>query len=566
MIGKMKETTFPRVNDEEWQEAAVASLRGLPFEKLITKTVEGIDIAPLYTKEMTEKKLANKQDAMLETIRHGMHSPNWTIAQRAYATDGETYLTTIIESLERGNEAIVYDGTHPVTFTDEQLQRIASLIVEYPVYAFNLSADDAFLTIFSNISEGKRKQVVGAVTGDVTLPEGFDNVRTVVADLSTHHYNGADIVTELALTLAQAVVALENYDNFTAFANDFIVRYQIDTKFFMEIAKLRAFRLLWQTLAESYGETDAPAALIYSETSLRTYSKLDAYVNLLRAGNEAFSAVLGGTDVLTVHPHDILTNVAPQAERIARNIQTVIKEETFVNVVLDPAGGSYFIDTLTDELTEKAWALFTEMDAAGGYSKYIASADFSEKLAQLRTSRIKQLSKHQTSLIGTNIYADLSNELTDEAPTMSVPHRLAEPYEDLRIYFKENPANVVLLTFGELKDYKPRADFVTGFLAAGGIEVTHSPAFATVEEGRAWIAANDFDYGVICASVKETEAVVNELVENLPANKEMDVAGAYKEEVAADWQAKGIKGFVFKGQDQLEKLTALKGLFSKEGR
>src|SRR5699024_4560853 len=154
MIGKMKETTFPRVNDEEWQEAAVASLRGLPFEKLITKTVEGIDIAPLYTKEMAEKKLANKQDAMLETIRHGMDSPNWIIAQRAYATDGEAYLTNIIESLEKGNEAIVYDGTHPVKFTDEQLQRIASLIVEYPVYAFNLSADDDFSSLFSKISEG----------------------------------------------------------------------------------------------------------------------------------------------------------------------------------------------------------------------------------------------------------------------------------------------------------------------------------------------------------------------------------------------------------------------------
>lgn len=565
MIAKMKETTFPRINDQKWQEAAVASLRGLPFEKLMTKTIEGIEIAPLYTKEMTDENLLNKQDAMLETIRKGIKSPNWTIAQRSYSKDGQQFITDVIHSIEKGNEAVVYDGEFPVTFTEEQLQRIASLIVEYPIYAFNLEATDDFSQVFSFIPEEKRGKVVGAVTGGVTLPEGFNHVRTVIADLSTFHYEGADIVTELALTVAKAVEALENYDSFEAFANDFILRFPIDTKFFLEIAKLRAFRLLWETLAHSYGAKNAPAALVYSETSLRSYAKLDVYVNLLRAGNEAFSAVLGGTNVLTVHPHDILSEVAPQAERIARNVQTVIKEETFVNHVLDPAGGSYFIDSLTDEFTEKAWALFQEIEAAGGYTAYTTSQAFQEKLANLRQARTEQLSKHETSLIGTNIYADLTNELEEKPATMDVPHRLAAPYENMRKHFKENPAKVVLLTFGALKDFKPRADFVTGFLAAGGMEVTHSPAFETVAAGCKWIQENDFDYGVICASVKETETVVKELVENLPANKLIDVAGSYKEELARDWQAKGIHGFVYKGQDQLEKLSELQSLFNKEG-
>ncbi len=99
-------------------------------------------------------------------------------------------------------------------------------------------------------------------------------------------------------------------------------------------------------------------------TSLRSYSKLDPYVNLLRAGNEAFSAVLGGADVMTVHPHDILTGPSDSSIRFARNIQLVIKEETHVDKVIDPAGGSYFIETLTAELVEKAWALFVDIEAA----------------------------------------------------------------------------------------------------------------------------------------------------------------------------------------------------------
>ena len=147
------------------------------------------------------------------------------------------------------------------------------------------------------------------------------------------------------------------------------MRFAVDTHFFMEIAKIRAFRVLWQALGTAFGETSVAHIPILSETSLRSYSKLDPYVNLLRAGNEAFSAVLGGADVITVHPHDVLTGTTPASVRYARNVQLVIKEETLVDKVIDPSGGSYFIETLTNELVEKAWDLFLEIDAAGGIQR-----------------------------------------------------------------------------------------------------------------------------------------------------------------------------------------------------
>src|SRR5699024_2636916 len=146
--------------------------------------------------------------------------------------------------------------------------------------------------------------------------------------------------------------------------------------------------------------------MIYTDTSLRTYSKLDIYVNLLRAGNEAFSAVLGGADVVTVHPHDVLSAITPQSERIARNVQLVIKEETFVHYVLDPAGGSYYIDSLTDQLVERAWQAFLEIEEKGGYLAYVNSDAYHETIAYLHVKRMTSYYTHKATLIITYLIVD----------------------------------------------------------------------------------------------------------------------------------------------------------------
>src|SRR5699024_4684999 len=225
-----------------------------------------------------------------------------------------------------------------------------------------------------------------------------------------------------------------DYRSFTQFENQFFARFAIDTQFFMEIAKIRAFRVLWQTFANAYGHEKASRVPVYSETSLRSFSKLDPYVNLLRAGNEAFSAVLGGTDILTVHPHNVIAEITPAGIRHARNIQLIIKSETFVDYVIDPAGGSYFIDTLTNEMTEKAWDLFLEIEDKGGYSAYVASGELEKKLKELYDERLLALSKRKDSLIGTNIYANLEDEIS-EKETLSVPYRLPSTYEQIRKSF-----------------------------------------------------------------------------------------------------------------------------------
>lgn len=559
MVEKMKQVTFDKVDDALWKETAIKSLRGKSFDTLTSKTAEGIEIHPLYTKELIEKTIADRVEEITETVRQTKKTDTWTIAQATYGNTGEDFIIDLIDSLDRGNESIVYDGKSNVHWTEESLTKLAELILDYPIYVFDLTMEDNFIKVFEQVKKADRNKVQGVITGtDIQLPEGYESIRTLSLDAREVHYEGSDIVTELAIILAKAVEAAEDFQSFKAFSDQIIVRFAIDTEFFLEIAKLRAFRVLWQTFAEGYGFKGYSSVPIHSETSLRTFSKLDEYVNLLRAGNEALAAVIGGTDILTVHPHNILTGSNPLSRRYARNVQIVLKEETFINDVVDHSGGSYFVETLTNEYIERAWEYFLEIEAQGGYSAYVASGELEARVSKTREARFAEVAHNKKSLIGTNVYADLSTPIAKEVDPIVIPNRLAEPYEKLRTYFEDKQPKVVLLTFGELKDFKPRADFVKGFLATGGIDVEYSPAFKTVEEGQSWIKESAFDYGVICVGGKETVEFINQLVKDLPKDKWIEIAGRYSEEDVNNWRKSGIADFLYKGKNQIEKIKEIK--------
>ena len=388
---------------------------------------------------------------------------------------------------------------------------------------------------------------------DWNIPEGYTNVRTASADMWDAHHKGADAVTELALVLADAANQASKVDNFSDFADDFFVRFAVDTHFFMEISKFRAFRILWQAFSSAYGVTEAPYVPIIATTSLRSYSKLDPYVNVLRAGNETFAAVLGGADVITVHPHNIITGPTSSSIRMARNIQLVIKEETHADKVIDPAGGSYFMETLTSELVDKAWTLFLEIQSTGGYDAFITSG----RLENYLSNAGNDVSKGKQSLIGTNVYAELTDTNFTDWDGIQIEGRLAEPFEKLAALQKNSATRIALLTFGELKDFKPRADFVSGFLATGGMRAEWSPAFDNAQQAVSWLADEKPDYAIVCATSTLTETVMEQLLAGRPEELVLDVAGKYDSALSETWLNAGLNGFIFAGQDKVEKLIAI---------
>lgn len=550
----MKEIEFPTASYDQWKEEAVKALKGKPFESLFTKTIEGITLEPLYTQEMLVEKLGDQLEKQVATVRSLSATSGLEVAQQVYGTTKEAFIENLEESLARGNEIITIAN---ITFEmdDAFLATLADYLTEYSFKIIVEQSDAEILAVFDKIDAQKRAQVEGYIVAPtpVELAE-FPKVRTFAANTVAYHNDGANVVQELAIALSLAAKYAKESENYEAFANKFFVNFALDTQFFPEIAKIRAFKVLWKAFSSAFG-VEAIAVPIVAETSVRSFSKVDVYVNLLRAGNEAFSGAIGGVDVLTVHPHDVLSAPTAQSIRIARNVQLVTKEESQVLNVLDPAGGSYFIESLTADYVTAAWEKFLAIEEAGGIDAYAATLH--AEIEAVYNERVKQVETRKTSLIGTNIYANPVDELpAEENAQFAGVKRLAIPFENLRKDFASLNAKIGILTFGELKNFKPRADYVAGVLATAAVVAEQSPAITSVEEAQAWLKDSGYNYVIVAATDDDTKAIIPALLEAKPQGVVLDAAGKYKDEQDA-WTAAGLNGFVFAGQNIIEKLQSV---------
>ena len=558
MSTNMKNIEFEKPAYSDWQDAAIKALKGKPFESLFTATSEGVTLQPLYTQESLLTKLGDELDRQVATIRSLQNNAVFQVAQQVHADTSEAFFAQLEDSLARGNEVVTIDSRVQFEWTEEVLAKLAPYFSEYSFKITVNNAQDPLLAVFDHIAIDQQQAVKGfIVSQDPISLEAFPNVRSVNADTTIYHYQGANAVQELAYALALAAKFAEQEESFEAFSKKFFVTFAIDTQFFAEIAKLRAFKVLWKAFSSAYGVTETLKIPTVAETSLRSFAKLDIYVNLLRSSNEALSALIGGADVFTVHPHDVLTKPTEQSVRIARNVSLILKEETNVLKVTDPAGGSYFIESLTADFVKEAWALFLAIEAAGGIDAYTASGKLAEEIETSYLSRIKAAQTRKQSLIGTNIYANPTDVLEhDTNPLFAHIKRIAAPFEELRAEVTAADVKTAILALGTLKSSKPRADFVAGFLNTVGLVPEKSEPVATAEEAVAWLKATDATYVVIAGSDDDTKALVAAILAEKPAHVIVDVAGKFKDEEQA-WLANGLNGFIFAGQNIIEKLQSV---------
>lgn len=544
-IEKMKNIDFPKHSFDEWKEEAVRTLKGKPYEELISSTFEGIDLQPLYTAEHLHNTI-NYGD----TISSAKQDATWLIAQTISGNNASDFLNQAKIQLERGNEVIVYNGSStPFSWSDEEHQELAELLKKYTFYFKIKSSKDEIQHVFSLFSEEELSSLTGYIDG------GSLGIAKTVISTNEIHQNGGTAIHELAY----ALVGLAKFaETNVSFSTKVAVQFSMDTNFFMEIAKLRAFRILWKAFSKAH-DTKHVSIPVLAETSTRSYSKLDPTVNLLRAGNATFSAVLGGAELITVHPHDVLTGSSPSTERIARNVQLVIREETMVTKFIDPSAGSYYVESLTAELVHRAWSLFLTVQELETSEKY----DYIQGLAKETHSLRKQaMAKRKLSLIGTNVYANPVDELPLTSENENVD-RLSIPFETLRAHFKSTPLKSAILSFGVLKEVKPRIDFVQGFLQAGGLDPDLSPVFHSAHDGFRWAKTNGYSYIVIAAKDEITKEVLPEFLSLASTNPVIiDVAGKFEEE--ANWSSLGLNGSIFAGQNVIEKMQQLISV-QKEG-
>lgn len=556
-IDSIKKTKFSERTYEEWQQAAEAALKGKPMSGLKTPTIEGITLDPLYTKEML-KKSGSAIENQVKSVQNGKKLPGWFVAQETTASTAEEFLAAINENLTRGNEMVVYTSSQKVEWSEEQLKNLAELIVRYPLY-FKLTAeDDSILQVFDYVDKEQLGHIQGVIFSEqpVSAPE---NVRTQLIDTIPVHHAGGTIIHELGVALSILAETMDE-DDFQAKASKVWVRFAVDTQFFQEIAKLRAFRVLWNAFCSAYGE-QAPAIPIFTESSVRSFSKLDPYVNLLRAGNATLSAVLGGTNAHTVHPHNFLTASDEQSRRIARNVQLVIKEEAHVTHVMDASAGSYFIETLTKEYVDAAWQYFLEIEGAGGYTEAMRSGWLTDDIQAKWLERKKKVATRENSLIGTNIFANPQEaveegEIEKSHLEYTTAKRYASPFEKLRARGRETVLKTAIIHLAPLKAVKAQSDFVQGFLAVGGIEALVSPQLDTAEQVNEFLADNGIDYAVLCGP----KEVLERVIPALSAAATVDAAGKFPKEQLEKWADFGVNDAIYSGQHITLKLEQILGL------
>lgn len=358
-----------------------------------------------------------------------------------------------------------------------------------------------------------------------SIEQGGDIPASAV-NASRWHENGATAVLELAFALSEGVERIGQGCDPASLT--FV--FSVGSNYFFEIAKLRAARQCWAQVVDSFGGGDGDEARmkIHARTALANKSIYDPYTNLLRATTEALSAAIGGADAITVVP-------ARFSERLAANVQHILKEESHIDGVADPAGGSYYVEALTESIAREAWKLFQQLEAEGGFSA--AQATIEKLTAGARAAKEKALSQRSKMMIGVNNYPDIQERVLDEAADLpGSSWRQARPVEEIRLRVERHAKStgktpkVLLLKRGDLKMKMARGTFCLNFFGCAGLDI--------VESGE--LDANA-DLVILCSSDPEYLDLAKEMVPRTKAP--VIVAGNPKEQLE-ELKAAGVAGFV----------------------
>ncbi|MGG5251967.1 methylmalonyl-CoA mutase family protein [Neobacillus sp. SM06] len=613
-LNDIRNQSFPIVSYEQWKEKAEESLKGKPIESLRKTTYEGIVLKPLYCEEDLKAfvDLPGRGDFRRGLYPFGYHTNNWKIAQKISASTIEGLSEKLQAAFQKGQTAIAIEISKELAENPEHLTKMLSGFYQYYPFAIHAKEEQEklILELENLVKESERDTITGYLAADPLssfsligfMPENttdffqkwtavirktsdeFPNLKTVLINTTPYHNGGASAVQELGIAAAAGVfylqTLLDNEMELEKALATFLFQFSIGASFFTEIAKLRAARVIWSKIAETFGASPAHQGVqIAAETSAYTKTVYDPHVNLLRAGNEAFAAVLGGVQYLHVAPFDELTGSSAFSERIARNTQLILQKEMNLQQAVDPAGGAWYIEALTNELAEKAWEFFQQIEARGGILETLTSNWLQAEIARVHEKRTNDSFTRKTSIIGTNVYANLTENGKNVKKTSkqlaAIPEnqeiirikpipqtRLSIPFEQLRNRAEsltQKPA-VGFICLGSLKQHKPRMDYVKGFLAAGGIEGIASSPITTVAAAREFLNSCKTKHFCICGSddLYETfgmdllEAVKNEFPEI-----NFYLAGLPDQEMQQLWRQKGISQFIHVKSNCHELLSAM---------
>ena len=409
----------------------------------------------------------------------------------------------------------------------------------------------------------------------------FKNFKTIEVGGYVFNNAGSSIVQELGFSLAAGVEYLDKLTDAGMSIDEVApkIRFHFATgsKYFMEIAKLRAARYLWAHIVKAYQPCcDCKCQMnIHAETSEWNKTVYDANVNMLRTQTETMSAVLGGVDSFTVHPFDDTFECHPTelAERVARNQQLLLKEESHFSKIVDVAGGSYYIEELTENIAEAAWKLFLEVQEQGGYVEALKKGFVQAAVKATAQARDLAIAQRKENFVGVNQFPNFNekidrplcscifepeDETAEDAEIETLKsYRGPAAFEAMRlktdVYAAQNGRPVVyMFPMGNLAMRKARAQFACNFFACAGFEVKDNNGFKTVDEGVQACLENKAAIVVLCSSDDEYAGFAPEAFEKLKDKAIIVVAG--NPESRPELEAKGLMNYIHVKNNVLEEL------------
>ncbi len=433
---------FTPPTHEEWVAAAIASLKGKPLEKLTHLTYEGISIAPLLDSATTAELPATAPGQF--PYRRGTNSTvnldqPWLIAQPLEGSQPGEMNEQLRHDLAHGQTAVTWSIASRFTIDDIRTVLADVNLVNVPLFipcqhglpplaALAAARPDDLAQLHGGLLHdpiawlaGEGKQPLDAMyhaTAVLTrwAIKNAPHLHTLAVMPSLYRECGSHAVQELGLMLATAVHHIRQLQqrglDINAIGPRLLVMFALDSDFFMTIAKLRAARSVWAQMIAAFGGNEAAQKVsIHTRTSESNKSGLDPHVNLLRATTEAFAAALGGANSIQITPFD-----APQgapndfSRRIARNVQIILQDEVNLAQLLDPAGGSYLVEYLTEELAQRGWALFQEIEAAGGVVAALQAGTIQQQIGETAAARQNDLATRKAVMVGTNMYPNIGEK------------------------------------------------------------------------------------------------------------------------------------------------------------
>lgn len=633
IIGVMAETKekqlfadFPPISTEEWMNKITSDLKGADFaKKLVWRTNEGFNVNPFYRAEDSEKtSYLNCLPGEYPYTRGTKKENNtWFVRQNISITNCKEANAKALNILGLGVDSLGLCFEDKELITKDDLHVLLDNI-SLDAIEINFSTTHQtklLLQLFVDYIKEKNydpKQIKGSLNFDpfgkmlcrgkmhcenaieraaelIELTKHIPDFRVLTVNAKHLNNAGSFITQELGYGLSLAASYLQELSEAGVSAYDVATNikfnFGVGTNYFMEIAKFRAARYLWSTIIEQYKPTCncdnkteccdddwckcAAKMVAHTETSQWNMTVYDPNVNMLRSQTEAMSATLGSVDSLTVIPYNkMYAGTSEFSERIARNQQLLLKEESHFDKIVDAAGGSYYIETLTDNISDQAWKIFLEIEAKGGFVASAKEGIIQDEVNASGEKRRKLVSQRREILLGSNQYPNFTEEvasaITKETKTAAscgcggdTPEikkldftRGSTEFEELRLATEKSgkTPKVYLLKVGNVAFRQARAQFSANFFACAGYKVIENLGFDSVEDGVKDVLKQAPEMVVICASDDDYTSMATEAYELLKDKAIFVVAGAPA--CADDLKAKGITNFIHVRSNVLTELQS----------